>query len=253
MTEGLTHGFVAGRYAAIDIGTVTCRMLVADVDAAGAIHEVDREYAITNLGEGVDAAGVLAARRHLDGTVETVGGYCAVRDRLAEQGAPIVKTVAVATSASRDAEGTPTSSCSAWRSSASSFRSSPVRKRRGCRFRGPRAISRARTLWWWISAEAPPRWWWAVRGRRLRGRTRSISGAVALPRSSSAPTLPRSAELDACARMGLAAACPSVSGKPGRPAWRLSAWWRSRVRLPPWSRCATRCACTIRRRCIRRS
>lgn len=103
MTEGLTHGFVAGRYAAIDIGTVTCRMLVADVDAVGAIHEVDREYAITNLGEGVDAAGVLAPAAILR-TVETVGGYCAVRDRLAEQGAPIVKTVAVATSASRDAE-----------------------------------------------------------------------------------------------------------------------------------------------------
>ena len=103
MTEGLTHGFVAGRYAAIDIGTVTCRMLVADVDAAGAIHEVDREYAITNLGEGVDAAGVLAPAAILR-TVETVGGYCAVRDRLAEQGVPIVKTVAVATSASRDAE-----------------------------------------------------------------------------------------------------------------------------------------------------
>ncbi|WP_294162068.1 Ppx/GppA phosphatase family protein [uncultured Senegalimassilia sp.] len=103
MTEGLTHGFVAGRYAAIDIGTVTCRMLVADVDAAGAIHEVDREYAITNLGEGVDAAGVLAPAA-ISRTVETVGGYCAVRDRLTEQGAPIVKTVAVATSASRDAE-----------------------------------------------------------------------------------------------------------------------------------------------------
>ena len=55
MTESRMQGFAAGRYAAIDIGTVTCRMLVADVDAAGAIHEVDREYAITNLGEGVDA------------------------------------------------------------------------------------------------------------------------------------------------------------------------------------------------------
>ena len=103
MTEGLTHGFVAGRYAAIDIGTVTCRMLVADVDAAGAIHEVDREYAITNLGEGVDATGMLAPAA-IARTIETVGGYCAVRDRLAEQGAPIVKTIAVATSASRDAE-----------------------------------------------------------------------------------------------------------------------------------------------------
>lgn len=102
MTESRTQGFAAGRYAAIDIGTVTCRMLVADVDAAGAIHEVDREYAITNLGEGVDAAGMLSPAA-IDRTVETVGEYCAVRDRLAEQGAPIAKTIAVATSASRDA------------------------------------------------------------------------------------------------------------------------------------------------------
>ena len=43
MTESRMQGFAAGRYAAIDIGTVTCRMLVADVDAAGAIHEVDRD------------------------------------------------------------------------------------------------------------------------------------------------------------------------------------------------------------------
>ncbi len=102
MTESRTQGFAAGRYAAIDIGTVTCRMLVADVDAAGAIQEVDREYAITNLGEGVDATGMLAPAA-IERTVETVGGYCAVRDRLAEQGAPIAKTIAVATSASRDA------------------------------------------------------------------------------------------------------------------------------------------------------
>lgn len=102
MTESRMQGFAAGRYAAIDIGTVTCRMLVADVDAAGAIHEVDREYAITNLGEGVDAAGMLLPAA-IDRTVETVGGYCAVRDRLAERGAPIAKTIAVATSASRDA------------------------------------------------------------------------------------------------------------------------------------------------------
>ncbi|MFQ9179155.1 MAG: Ppx/GppA family phosphatase [Eggerthella lenta] len=57
--ESTESGFQAGRYAAIDIGTVTCRMLVADVDEAGRLHELDREYTITNLGEGVDATGVL--------------------------------------------------------------------------------------------------------------------------------------------------------------------------------------------------
>ena len=50
----------AGRYAVIDLGTVTCRMLVADVDASGELHELRREYAIVNLGEGVDASGALA-------------------------------------------------------------------------------------------------------------------------------------------------------------------------------------------------
>ena len=38
----------AGRYAAIDIGTVTCRMLVADIDGQGRLRELDREYEITN-------------------------------------------------------------------------------------------------------------------------------------------------------------------------------------------------------------
>ena len=51
-----TSAVRAGRYAVIDLGTVTCRMLVADVDACGALSEIRREYAIVNLGEGVDAA-----------------------------------------------------------------------------------------------------------------------------------------------------------------------------------------------------
>ena len=92
----------AGRYAAIDIGTVTCRMLVADVDATGAITEVDREYSIVNLGEGVDASGVLKPAA-MERTAAAVARYCAVRDELSlpeQQGVP---TVAVATSAARDA------------------------------------------------------------------------------------------------------------------------------------------------------
>ena len=46
------------RVAAIDIGTVTSRLLVADVDASGT-RQVARQSAITNLGEGVDASGEL--------------------------------------------------------------------------------------------------------------------------------------------------------------------------------------------------
>ncbi|PNV67558.1 exopolyphosphatase [Enteroscipio rubneri] len=92
-----------GRYAAIDIGTVTCRMLVADIDERGRLTELDREYAITNLGEGVDASGVLrpeAMRRVVDAIVrfqEVLAAYKA-------PDAPDVRVTAVATSAARDAD-----------------------------------------------------------------------------------------------------------------------------------------------------
>ena len=95
--------FCPARYAAIDIGTVTCRMLVADVDAQGALAELDREYAITNLGEGVDATGMLKPEA-IDRVIETVGRYCHVRDEFARTDHRDIKTIAVATSASRDAQ-----------------------------------------------------------------------------------------------------------------------------------------------------
>ena len=77
--ESTESGFQAGRYAAIDIGTVTCRMLVADVDEAGRLHELDREYTITNLGEGVDATGVLkpAAMQRVADAVAPSSTCCA--------------------------------------------------------------------------------------------------------------------------------------------------------------------------------
>ncbi len=93
----------AGRYAAIDIGTVTCRMLVADVDAAGKIAELTCEYAITNLGEGVDATGRLKPDA-IARVVSTVKGFLAVRDSFITYDCPHIDTIAIATSASRDAE-----------------------------------------------------------------------------------------------------------------------------------------------------
>lgn len=88
-----------GRYAAIDIGTVTCRMLVADVLPDGSIKELDKEYEITNLGEGVDATGFLKPEA-IERTVAAVARYCAVRDALGSN----IPTIAMATSASRDAQ-----------------------------------------------------------------------------------------------------------------------------------------------------
>lgn len=90
-----------GRYAAIDIGTVTCRMLVVDVGESG-LHELTREYAITNLGEGVDATGELKLEA-MERVVRAIDGFLAVRDSLSTPDHPVIRTVAVATSAVRDA------------------------------------------------------------------------------------------------------------------------------------------------------
>lgn len=97
------HALRPGRYAAIDIGTVTCRMLVADVDAQGMLHEVRREYAITNLGEGVDATGMLgceAMRR----TADVIAGYQDILSTCEPDDGSGVHVVTIATSASRDAK-----------------------------------------------------------------------------------------------------------------------------------------------------
>ena len=90
-----------GRYAAIDIGTVTCRMLVVDVDESG-LHELTREYAITNLGEGVDATGELKPEA-IGRVVHAIDEFLAVRDSFSTPDHPVIRTVAVATSAARDA------------------------------------------------------------------------------------------------------------------------------------------------------
>lgn len=85
------------RVAAVDIGTNTTRLLVAEVDA-GAIATLERRVVVTRLGEGVDERGLLG-RVPMDRTWAV----------LAEYGAAIgswnvAATRAVATSASRDAQ-----------------------------------------------------------------------------------------------------------------------------------------------------
>ena len=59
-------------------------------------------YAITNLGEGVDATGELKPEA-IDRVVRAIDGFLAVRDSLSTPDHPVVRTVAVATSAARDA------------------------------------------------------------------------------------------------------------------------------------------------------
>lgn len=85
------------RRAVIDIGTVTARLLVADVNENGGVHEVVRRSAITHLGEGWTETGTLsdAGMRRV---ADAVGGFMAEARELGAE-----RTVAVATSASRDA------------------------------------------------------------------------------------------------------------------------------------------------------
>jgi exopolyphosphatase / guanosine-5'-triphosphate,3'-diphosphate pyrophosphatase len=87
------------RVAAIDCGTNSLRLLVADVDvAAGTLADADRRMKVVRLGEGVDRTGRLAPQA-LERTFAVVDEYAA---RCRELG--VERTRFVATSASRDAE-----------------------------------------------------------------------------------------------------------------------------------------------------
>jgi exopolyphosphatase / guanosine-5'-triphosphate,3'-diphosphate pyrophosphatase len=89
------------RVAAIDCGTNSIRLLVADVttgsDGVPALRDVHRETRIVRLGQGVDATGVLAPEA-LERTRAALVDYTAV---LRRKGAERVRMVA--TSATRDA------------------------------------------------------------------------------------------------------------------------------------------------------
>ena len=90
------------RFAAIDIGTVTCRLLVADVEDGGAMHDVCRETVICNLGVGVDKTGLLAPESIERVGVAIEGFVKTMQAHEGPNGGPL-PVMAVATSASRDA------------------------------------------------------------------------------------------------------------------------------------------------------
>jgi exopolyphosphatase/guanosine-5'-triphosphate,3'-diphosphate pyrophosphatase len=86
------------RVAAIDCGTNSIRLLVADVDpATGALTDIDRRMEIVRLGQGVDATGRLAPGA-LARTLAMVRGYGEIITA-----ARAVAVRMVATSATRDA------------------------------------------------------------------------------------------------------------------------------------------------------
>jgi exopolyphosphatase/guanosine-5'-triphosphate,3'-diphosphate pyrophosphatase len=88
------------RLAAVDIGTNSVRLLVADVDGRGSaasLVPVERRMRITRLGQGVDAARALAPEA-IERTLAVLREY---RGVIEELGAEHVR--ATATSAARDA------------------------------------------------------------------------------------------------------------------------------------------------------
>lgn len=89
------------RVGAIDCGTNSIRLLVADLDPeTGEINDLDRRMIINRLGQGVDRTGRLAPEA-LERTFAACREYAAV---LAEHGVGPDRLRFVATSASRDAE-----------------------------------------------------------------------------------------------------------------------------------------------------
>ncbi|MCH7231280.1 Ppx/GppA family phosphatase [Glycomyces sp. L485] len=86
------------RVAGIDCGTNSIRLLIADVDESGRLHDVVRRMEVVRLGEGVDDTGRLSGAA-LERTRVALADYTA---QIREHGAEAVRMTA--TSASRDAE-----------------------------------------------------------------------------------------------------------------------------------------------------
>ncbi len=83
--------------AGVDIGTLTCRLLIADISSDGHLTELRAERRLLRLGEGVDEHRIL----HPAATARVIETLKAWRQIIGTY--PVEREIAVATSAVRDA------------------------------------------------------------------------------------------------------------------------------------------------------
>jgi exopolyphosphatase/guanosine-5'-triphosphate,3'-diphosphate pyrophosphatase len=88
------------RVAAIDCGTNSIRLLIAEPGSSGGLTDLDRRLEIVRLGQGVDASGEF----HPDALQRTFAAVDQYAELIKKADVPVEKVHFVATSASRDAE-----------------------------------------------------------------------------------------------------------------------------------------------------
>ncbi len=99
MTDG--SGVPPRILAGIDIGTLTCRLLVAELSANGRLRELQSDRRILRLGQGVDRDRALRADA-MDRVIGTLREWRQLIDRAKAEAATVVATSAVRDAANRD-------------------------------------------------------------------------------------------------------------------------------------------------------
>jgi exopolyphosphatase/guanosine-5'-triphosphate,3'-diphosphate pyrophosphatase len=94
-------GDIVTRYAGIDCGTNSIRLLISEIDASETAVDVVRRMEVVRLGEGVDATGRLSDAA-LERTFAAVDDYASTIARIGVQGVRFAATSATRDAANRD-------------------------------------------------------------------------------------------------------------------------------------------------------
>lgn len=95
------HDERAGRFAVVDQGTNSIRLLVAEPDGDGGFTELARDMVITRLGQGVDRTGAIAPEA-LERTIAVLARYCRRARALHAERIRVAATAAVRDASNRE-------------------------------------------------------------------------------------------------------------------------------------------------------